>query len=299
MNPMKRRRALLLAFLAAGFACPVPGSADGETRGPERGTLVIMGGGGRALPAVFGRFVQLAGGKDAKIVIVTTAASSSPKYDYMNPGLLRLARTRYPASGVTVLHTHDRKRADTEEFVAPLREASGVWFSGGRQWRFADAYLGTLTEREFHNVLKRGGVIGGSSAGATIQGSFLARGDTSGNRIMIGDHQKGFGFLTNSAIDQHVIPRKRQLDLIEVLTDPDKKMLKGIDRGSLLGLGIDEDTAIVVRGDRFEVIGKKDGKVLVYDPRSWKPETPDRKKYVTLTRGARYDLKRRATLEPK
>ena len=57
-----------------------------------------------------------------------------------------------------------------------LRDAKAVWFNGGRQWNCVDSYAKTLTEKEFHNVLERGGVIGGSSAGATIQGDYLVRG---------------------------------------------------------------------------------------------------------------------------
>ena len=59
-----------------------------------------------------------------------------------------------------------------------LRDANAVWFNGGRQWNIVDSYANTLTYREFHKVLERGGVIGGSSAGATIQGDYLVRGDT-------------------------------------------------------------------------------------------------------------------------
>ena len=81
---------------------------------------------------------------------------------------------------VKMLHTHDPKVADTEAFVKDLRTADAVWFNGGRQWNIVDSYANTLTYRELHKVLERGGVIGGSSAGATIQGEYLVRGDTSG-----------------------------------------------------------------------------------------------------------------------
>jgi cyanophycinase len=73
----------------------------------------------------------------------------------------------------------------------------------------ADAYLNTLTHRELQNLLNRGGVIGGSSARATIIGSFLVRGDTKGNETMIGDHTAGLGFLKNVGIDQHLLKRNR------------------------------------------------------------------------------------------
>ena len=94
-------------------------------------------------------------------------------------------------------------------------------------------------------LLERGGVIGGTSAGATIQGSYLVRGDTKTNTIMMGDHEEGLAFLRDVAIDQHLLRRNRQFDLIEVIEA----------HPELLGIGIDENTAIVVRGDTFRVIG--------------------------------------------
>ncbi len=271
-------------------------TVEAETTGPTNGSLVIMGGGGSEIENIFGRFVELAGGKQAKIVIVPTAASSDDSYDYANHRSLRMARERLALSNVEVVHTHDRQEADTEEFAARVRTADGVWFTGGRQWRLADAYLGTLTEEAFHEVLQRGGVIGGSSAGATIQGSFLARGDTQGNSLMVGDHQHGFAFVTDCAIDQHLVARGRQAGLIDVLTDPEARMETSFDRGEMLGLGIDEDTAIIVQGNQLEVIGKPDGRLLVYDPRSWKVDTPDHKKYQTLFVGTKYDLASRARI---
>lgn len=267
--------------------------------GPEKGSLVIMGGGGKdpTFPQVFAEFLKLAGGKKSRIVIVPTAASSDPDYNYHRSWGAVLAK-ELGALEVSILHTHDRKTADTPAFVKPLKNATGVWFGGGRQWRFTKAYGGTLTEKEFHRVLARGGVIGGSSAGATIQGSFLARGDTSGNTIMVGDVQRGFGFLRNSAIDQHLIARGREKDLLRVLEDPKGKMRKEFDRVEMLGIGIDEDVAIVVTGDRFRIIGKEKGKVLVYDPKKWTRETPDEKKWVVLEKGQEYDLAKRKVVLP-
>ena len=270
--------------------------AGDQTEGPDRGTLLIAGGGGRQGARIFRKFVELAGGKEARIVIVPTAISSSADYDYTNPGVAKFARTTLGMKHVTVLHTHDRRVANSRDFVKPIRQASGVWFTGGRQWRIADSYLRTRSDREFHRVLKRGGVIGGSSAGASIQADFLVRGDSRTNTIMIGNRQRGLGFIENCAIDQHVVRRKRQKDLIRVLTDPDRKMLKRFDREDLLGIGIDEDTAIIVSKDTFEVFGKPDAAVLVYDPRTWTAKTPDDKKNVTLGLGARYDMKHRRRL---
>lgn len=281
-----------LLGLVALLCFDTPGTAN-ETVGPRRGTLVLVGGGDRD-NANFRHFVSLAGGKNARLVVVPTAASTKPDFDYLHHGTARYAREKMEMTNVTVVHTHDRHMADSAAFVQPIREADAVWFTGGRQWRIADAYLGTRTEREFQRVLDRGGVIGGSSAGASIQGSFLVRGDTSGSEILIGDHQRGLGYIKHSAVDQHVIPRKRQKGLIEVLTDPDGKMDPTIDRKSLLGIGIDEGTSIVVRKNEFEVLGK--GVVLVYDPNRWTKEMTDGERYLELWKGAKYNLKERKVL---
>jgi len=80
-------------------------------------------------------------------------------------------KKRFGINNVTVLQTKNLAEANSEKFVAPLRKATGVWFDGGRQWRIADSYLTTLSHQAFFDVLNRGGVIIGSSAGASIQGS--------------------------------------------------------------------------------------------------------------------------------
>ena len=121
----------------------------------------------------------------------------------------------------------------------------------------ADSYLNTILQDKLFALLDRGGVIGGSSAGATIQGSYLARGDTKTNTIMVGDHEEGMGFVKNIAIDQHTLARNRQFDMFEILAEyPD-----------LLGISIDENTAMLVSGDSFEVIGQS--YVLIYDGTHW------------------------------
>jgi len=276
MNGIKKGNRYFLVFAVLIFLVVTVRAAE---VGPSKGALVIVGGSMQD-PAIFGRFLELAGGPDAPIVIIPTAGGGED-YDQYWSGLTRYRNAG--AKNLTVLHTWSRDEADTEEFVRPINEARGVFFPGGRQWRLADSYLNTRTHKELFALLDRGGVIGGSSAGATIQGSFLVRGDTKGNATMIGDHVEGFGFLKNVGIDQHLIKRNRQFDMIEVIEKhPD-----------LLGIGIDEDTAIVVRGDRFEVIGQ--GYVAIYDAKKLIP--PDGKFYF-LAPGDLFDLKKREAQRP-
>jgi cyanophycinase len=242
--------------------------------GPPEGTLVVVGGGLRD-PAILERFVELAGGPDAPIVVIPTAGGRET-YDHSYPGLQPFRDVG--ATDLLVLHTTDRAVANSESFVAPLRRARGVWFPGGRQWRLADAYLDTAVHEALRDVLRRGGVVGGSSAGATILGSYLARGDSATNTIMMGDHVVGFGFLRGTAIDQHLLRRNRQFDLISVVEA----------HPELLGLGLDEDTAIVVRGDEFEVIGRS--YVAIYD-RMRQLDSGGR--FYFLGAGDRFDLRTR------
>ncbi len=260
----------MLAVAAVGLAQQV---------GPSRGTLVAVGGRMQD-PSIVERFLQLAGGADAPIVVIPTAGGGE-HYDRSWPGLRTFEAAG--ATRLTVLHTTDREEANSDAFVRPLREARGVWFGGGRQWRLADAYLHTETHRAIRAVLGRGGVVGGSSAGATILGSYLVRGDTSGNTIMMGDHQEGMAFLRGVGIDQHLLRRNRQFDLVEVIRA----------RPDLLGIGLDEDTAIVVQGDELEVIGQS--YAVIYDSER---QIDSGGFFFFLAPGDRYNLATREAVRP-
>lgn len=263
-------------------------SIPAESHGPARGTLLIIGG--AASDFFYEKFMELAGGADAPIVVIPTALTSDPLTD----ADLESFKKSFEEKGfkqVTVMHTRDRKEADSKAFVEPLTHAAGVWFSGGRQWRHADSYLGTRTHQALFDLLDRGGVIAGSSAGATIQGSYLARGDTRKNTIMMGDHEKGLGFITNVAIDQHLFARNRQFDLFEILEN----------RPGLLGIGLDENTGIVVKGDEFTVLGSS--YVAIYDGTRWSAERDTiyqlpagSREFYLLRDGNRYDLLHRQVI---
>jgi cyanophycinase len=262
-----------MSMFAAFVATP---HAPAESSvGPDKGALVIVGG-GAVVPEIVGRFIALAGGPESPFVVIPTASESDPVD--LDRVKLRFTRTfGVKNENVSVLHTRDRAEADTEEFVAPLRTARAVWFDGGRQWRLVDSFMGTRTQRAIEAVLARGGVIGGSSAGATIQGSYLVRGAREGNHIMMAKgYEQGFGYLKSVAIDQHILPRHREEDLVAVIEA----------HPELLGLGIDEATAVVVQGDRFEVIGKS--VVGIYDGKDH-----EGKRYYFLNKGEQFDLRER------
>lgn len=265
---------LLLLTAQTGFSQKAPIL---KTVGPEKGSLLIIGG-GKVGPEIWSKFIELAGGESANIIVIPTAGDDST----INRGVSKEKEIleSLGVRTVSVLHTRDPKIAETEQFAAPIKKATGIWFVGGRQWKIADALLNTRTHRELNNLLSRGGVIAGTSAGATIQGSFLLRGDTKGNEILVGDHLQGLDFIHNVAIDQHILKRNRQFDLIEVIRS----------KPELLGIGIDESTAIFVQKDTFEVLGTS--YAAVYDSSQLNTARP----FVFLSRGQKYDLKNRKVI---
>jgi cyanophycinase len=262
---------LLLCFiLPLGFIF----EANGQSVGPENGTLIIAGG-GKLSDDILSTFIEAAGGIEAPILVIPTALGLTT-YEEKEGDFLR----RLGAKNVKVWHTDYKSMADSDSFVNPIRNAKGIWFTGGRQWRLVDAYEGTATEKAFWKVLENNGVIAGTSAGASIQGDYLIRGDTKNNTILMGDHEKGFAFLKNVVIDQHVLARNRSFDLPKVL----EKF------PSYLGIGLDENTAIVVKKDTFRVIG--DSYVLMYDKSTENP-------FYLLKKGEQYDLQKRQILTLK
>src|ERR1051325_8901332 len=228
-------------------------AAQAATVGPEHGSVLVVGGGALG-PEVLGRFIELAGGPEALIVDVPTAGGDSVyPADWAGTRSLRAAGAKH----VVFLHTVERKLADSDSFAAVLARANGVWFEGGRQWHLVDSYAGTKTEKAFHDVLARGGGVGGASAGASILGSYLVRGAREGNTvIMAPGYEVGFGFLRGVGIDQHVVARERLPDLADSLMPRHPE---------LLGISEDEGTAWLVRGDTAEIIGRN--KAFVYGGR--------------------------------
>ena len=229
-----RLRLAILSILAAHLAA----QSTPQEPPAQQGTCILAGG-GRLTKEILARFVELAGGEKAHIVLIPTASQSAddPKE---NDDLVKLWREERGATDVVVLHTRDRSKADDEAFCAPLRAATGVWLGGGTQKNLADAYLGTRVETELMALLARGGVVGGTSAGTAIQ-----------TRTMIQEGMEnpivatGFDFVPGAISDQHFLKRKRLPRLLKVLGE----------RPGLFGIGVDESTAAEIRGDTLRVIG--------------------------------------------
>lgn len=276
---VSRLISLVFLFGCAGAApegSPLPPNSAIRV-GPDRGSLIVVGG-GQLGPDIINRFIELAGGPErARIVVIPTAGEQDTfPADWNGLRAFRNAGVQQ----ITVLHTRDREAANRASFAAPIRDATGVWIPGGRQWRLVDSYLNTRTLQELIHLLERGGVIGGTSAGASIQASYMVRGAREGNTVMMAPgYEQGFGFLRNAAVDQHLLARNRQNDLLQVVER----------HPNLLGIGLDESTAIVVRGDTAEVVGVSKAAFYNTDPN-------DRRAYFFLKAGDRFDLNRRSIL---
>jgi cyanophycinase len=264
----------------AGFGArftPRPLGTGAIKVGPPRGTVVVVGGGSMG-PEIYKAFIEAAGGPDALILTVPNAGgadsvSANAGQAWRNNG----------ARNVAVLFTKDRRVADSDSFTAVIRRAGGIWFEGGRQWHLVQDYGGTKTERAFMEVLERGGVVGGSSAGASILGDFMVRGAPSNNNMIMDypGYQIGFGYLKNVGVDQHVVARSRLPDLADSIIPRYPTML---------GISEDEGTAWVIRGDTGHIIGRS--KAFVYNGKENDPGAP----FLTLRPGDRFDLNARRVI---
>jgi cyanophycinase len=277
----------MLTRIAVTFAviglCGASPTAQ-KSSGPDAGTLIVDGGGGTK--SVVARFVETAGGENARIVVFATGPSAlrfGPQNVALNPDWPRdrpewqqyeaYLKDWLGVPSVQVLHTRDRNVANSDAFTAPLKSATGVYLTAGNAGRYADAYLQTRTQSELQAVLARGGAIFGSSAGAIALGSFLVRGNPEKPLLMATGRTTGFGFLRNVAINPHVTSAQRDAELVNVVDA----------HPEILGLGIEDDAALVVNKNMFEVVGT--GRVAVYDNvrrnGSW---------YYWLSPGERFNL---------
>jgi cyanophycinase len=215
--------------------------------------MVIIGGGEyRAEPGtgILERFVKMAGGSRARIAVITTASTEA--------GSLEDDYTRiFDAIGVAqvgVLRLDSREQANEARVGETLAKASGVFFTGGDQWRIAALLGGTLVDTLLHSRIDDGLVLAGTSAGAAMMSSTMVLG---GEGVGVTTHSirtgPGMEFLPRVLIDMHFAQRGRLNRLLSAIAHFPHE----------LGLGIDEDTAIIVEGDRFEVMGS--GSVTVID----------------------------------
>jgi cyanophycinase len=224
-----------------------------------KGHLVIIGGGDKPAP-VLEKFISLAGGENAGIIVIPNASSvpvETAEYQ-VNEFKSLGARNVEPVY-------FSKATADDDSIVNKLADASGVYFCGGDQSLLTADLLGTKLLKKIREIYNKGGVISGTSAGAAVMSRVMITGNELINKdstewfnmIEKGNIEttEGFGFVTNAVIDQHFLKRKRNNRLITVI----------LEHPDLLGIGIDESTAILVNPDNtFEVLGES--QVVIYNP---------------------------------
>jgi len=252
-------------------------------------TLLIIGGAedrvGRA--ALLRRFVRLSGGRRARLVVIPTASSFQDEVVASYSQVFE----RFGVGSVDVVNPHSRQDAADPAAVRLLDEATGIFMSGGSQLRLSQYLPGTPLGEALHRAHARGTVVAGTSAGASIMSEFMiSMGDEGITPVQRASQvSAGLGLLKGVIVDQHFAQRSRYGRLLSVVAASP----------SLLGIGIDEDTAIEVSdGTTFTVHGR--GGVIVMDCRSVTTDAPDARRGApllvsgavghTLPAGATFDL---------
>lgn len=257
-----------------------------KPRDARRPGALVLHGGGRITDATFDRFVALAGGKEARIVLVPSAGYRPSDYDSEEQFRAVMRRrfsswVRLGSAGLVAhfqfLYTDDPTDADKETFVRPLATATGVWFSGGYQTRLNYRFVGrfpqqTKFQTALRGVLERGGVVGGTSAGMAALPEIMTlmqdQRRAAGPLSAVPAH--GFGLLTGAIVEQHFDGRNGRLERFTELLRDSPRLDKLSGRGGagvkMLGLGVEEGTALVVREDRLDVLGEGDAHMFLKSP---------------------------------
>ncbi|HPK12045.1 MAG TPA: cyanophycinase [Phycicoccus elongatus] len=237
---------------------------------PPRSTLFIIGGAedkvGRA--TLLRRFTKLAGGRKAHIVVIPTASSFRSEVVEAYTTVF----TRFGASRISVVDPTTRDQADMVEEIAALDTATGVFMSGGNQLVLSQMFANTALGEAIHRAHARGAVIGGTSAGASIMSEFMIALGADGAVPLQRSSgvSQGLGLLKGVVIDQHFAERARYGRLMAVIARSP----------GLLGIGIDEDTAIEVSDGLFTVHGRSTA--FVIDCARAVSDAPDARRYAPL-----------------
>lgn len=219
----------------------------------SRGQLVIIGGAEEKEGEckILREFVRRAGGVKARIAVMT-AATSLPRE--VGDDYIRVFE-RLGVEDVRVVNTERREDASDSRYIEIIENSTGVFFTGGDQARITSLLKDTELDAAIHKRYAEGIVVGGTSAGAAMMpDEMIIEGESETNpRVDVVAMGPGMGFLPGIVVDQHFAQRGRLGRLISALAQ----------QPAVLGLGIDENTAVIVNGDEFEVVGE--GAVTVID----------------------------------
>jgi cyanophycinase len=235
------------------------------------GQVMVIGGAEDKVrdKTILARFARLAGGADARIVVISTASSLGQAATDTYRGLF----SGLGITDVEGLGPEEREEADDPSVVQLMAEATGVFLTGGNQSRLTQVVAGTRLGDALANAHDRGAVLAGTSAGASAMASHMVAfgqpGTTPKHRMV--QLSAGLGILGGLVIDQHFEQRGRHGRLLALVAQSP----------SLLGMGIDEDTCAIVHPDRtLQVLGK--GAVTIVDGRHVKTDAYRGKGYKPL-----------------
>lgn len=293
-NPASRYSIFLI--LAVSLAL-IFSFSPARAQGRPRGYLFIIGGGTRPEP-MMKRFVEMASRVGSGRIVVLPMASATPD----ETGWSLVEEFKQLGAREVAYYNFTRKEAENYSNARLLAESGGIFFSGGVQTRITEAILDTPIHNMIKELYQKGTVIGGTSAGAAVMSELMITGDEvrkpeeshefetieAGNVIVA----RGLGLIKSAIIDQHFATRKRHNRLISIIAG----------HPELLGLGIDEATAIIVNPDEtFEVVGYRN--VIVYDSGRARVEVRGDKALSirgmimhVMLEGERFDLKKRRPL---
>ncbi len=294
MRSFRNSIVLAAALLCAVIITTQPLSAQ------AKGRLVIVGGGERT-DEIMKEFIRLAGGSNA-VIAIFPMASSVP--EEVGPSYVK------EMLGLGVKEAFylniNAEQANQDSMVAKMKDVTGVFYSGGDQVLLTAALLNTKVQAKVAEIYAKGGVVGGTSAGAAVMSRIMITGnellnkDSSASFFTLTkgnvETKEGFGFVTEAVIDQHFVVRKRHNRLLSII----------MQNPTLLGVAIDEATSIIVHPDRkFTVLGES--VVIVYDATQSKHIRTNKNNYLTaenmamhiLQAGDSFDLKSRKPLVKK
>ena len=259
------------------------------------GHVIVIGGAEDKVRerVILSRFVKLAGGHDARIAVVSTASSLGPLAGEM----YRRVFTELGAAEVIPIHTVTRAQCSDPIAVRAVNEATGIFLTGGNQLRLSSTIGGTPLAQAIARRHREGAVVAGTSAGASAMSThmvaFGASGATPKQRMV--QMAAGLGILPGVIVDQHFEQRNRLGRLLAIIAQ----------NPSLLGIGVDEDTAGVVGPDRvLEVIGRRSITIIdgaesetdAWEVKAHRPLMISNVILHSLPAGYRFDLDRRERL---
>lgn len=213
---------------------------------------IILAGGGNLPDTIWKRFIHMAGGESARILIIPTARYTDSLYHAIFKNEVQIFK-RLGIKSVDILHAPNPSIANSDSFVKRLENFDGIWIAGGYTCLLAESYTNTLFNKSLKQWVFNGGVLGGTSAGASIIGEIMPR--TIGCRQKMNQNSyTGFKIIPKSIIEQHLNTRARESNIISM-----QKRLP-----DHLGIGVDEATALIINDSVWEVIGNS--KIIMYWP---------------------------------